>query len=127
VALTERGLGSALQSLAGGCAIPVDLDVPEMSLPESVALAAYFVVSESLTNITRYAEATATRVRATLEDGALLIEVSDNGVGGADPTAGTGLRGLADRVQVLGGDLSVDSTPGAGTHVRAAIPLRPAR
>jgi signal transduction histidine kinase len=124
VALTERGLRDALQSLAGGCAVPVDVDVPDMPLPESHALAAYFLVAESLTNVGRYAQATAARVRATRDDGALRIEVSDDGVGGADPGAGTGLRGLADRMQILGGDLAVDSPAGEGTRVTATIPLR---
>jgi signal transduction histidine kinase len=123
VALAERGLRGALESLVGGCAFRVELDVAEIDVPESVALAVYFVVAESLTNVTRYAMASSARVRAAVEDGALHVEVVDDGVGGADPTAGTGLRGLADRVEVLGGHLSVDSAPEAGTHVQAAIPV----
>jgi signal transduction histidine kinase len=127
VALAERGLRGALESLVFSCTIAVELDVPEIDLPESVALAAYFVVAESLTNVTRYAKASVARVRATVEDGQLHVEVIDDGVGGADPGAGTGLRGLADRVEALAGELSVDSAPGAGTRVRAAIPLQPTR
>jgi signal transduction histidine kinase len=123
VALAERGLRDALESLTAGCAVPVELDVPEMQLPERVALAAYFLVAESLTNVARYSRANGARVRAASEDGVLRIEVSDDGVGGADPTSGTGLRGLADRVDVLGGTIRVDSPPGAGTRVTAEIPL----
>jgi signal transduction histidine kinase len=122
VALAERGLHDALESLTAGCAIPVELDVPELELPESAALAAYYLVAESLTNVSRYAQASRARVRATLDDGALRVEVADDGVGGANPTAGTGLRGLADRMQILGGRLEVDSPAGAGTRVTATIP-----
>jgi signal transduction histidine kinase len=123
VALAERGLHDALESLTAGCAVPVVLDVPEMQLPDRAALAAYFLVAESLTNVVRYSRANGARVRGALEDGVLRIEVSDDGVGGADPTTGTGLRGLADRVEVLGGTMRVDSPPGAGTRVAAEIPL----
>jgi signal transduction histidine kinase len=123
VALAERGLRDALNALAAGCAVPVELDVPEMQLPERIALAAYFLVAESLTNVARYARANGARVGAAWEDGMLRIDVSDDGVGGADPTTGTGLRGLADRVAVLGGTMRVDSPPGAGTRVTAEIPL----
>jgi signal transduction histidine kinase len=122
VALSERGLRDALESLIAGSAVSVHLDVPDVELPERVALAAYFLVAESLTNVSRYARASVARVRAAVEEGTLRIEVSDDGVGGADPTAGTGLRGLADRVDVLGGRLEVDSPPGAGTRVTAEIP-----
>jgi signal transduction histidine kinase len=123
VALAERGLRGALESLIAGCAIPVQLDVPDSAMPERVALAAYFLVCETLTNVVRYARANTAWVRAAIDDGALRIEVSDDGVGGADATAGTGLRGLADRMQVLGGRLDVVSPPGAGTRITAAIPL----
>jgi signal transduction histidine kinase len=94
-----------------------------MPLSERVALAAYFLVAESLTNVARYARANSACVRAAVEDGVLRIEVSDDGVGGADPTAGTGLRGLADRVDMLGGRMRVDSPLAAGTRVTAEIPL----
>jgi signal transduction histidine kinase len=123
VALAERGLRGALESLTAGCAVPVEIDMPDVALPERFALAAYFVVSESLTNVIRYAGANTARVQASVDHGVLRVEVSDDGVGGADPTAGTGLRGLADRVQVLGGDLDVASPAGAGTRVTATIPL----
>jgi signal transduction histidine kinase len=123
VALAERGLRGALESLTAGCALPVHLDVRDLALPERVALAAYFLVCESLTNAVRYARANAAWVRAAVDDGALHIEVADDGVGGADPKAGTGLRGLEDRMQVLGGRLEVASPPGAGTRIIATIPL----
>jgi signal transduction histidine kinase len=122
VALAERGLRGALESLTAGCAVPVELDVPELELPEPVALAAYFVVCESLTNVVRYAHAGSARVRVTAPDG-LRVEVSDDGAGGADPAAGTGLRGLADRMEILGGRLDVVSPAGGGTRVTAWIPL----
>jgi signal transduction histidine kinase len=98
VALSERGLRSALETLAAGCATPVTLDVDADELPERVELAAYFIVSESLTNAGRYAGAREVRVRVAREAGALLVEIVDDGRGGADPAAGTGLRGLADRI-----------------------------
>ncbi len=123
VALGERGLSGAVESLTAGCAVPVERDVPGLALPERVALAAYFVVCESLANVVRYAGASGARVRASVGAGVLCVEVSDDGVGGADPAAGTGLRGLADRMQVLGGSLEVASPAGAGTRVTARIPL----
>ena len=92
-------------------------------LPEHVELAAYFVVSESLTNANRYARATAVRVHIAREGAALLVEIADDGRGGADPTGGTGLRGLADRVDALGGRFDVVSPAGAGTRVSARLPL----
>ena len=95
-----------------------------MELPERVALAAYFVVCESMTNVTRYSRAGSARVRVAVEDGTLCVEVSDDGIGGADPRAGTGLLGLADRMQIVGGSLDVVSPPGEGTRVTARIPLQ---
>jgi signal transduction histidine kinase len=92
-------------------------------LPEHVERAAYFIVSESLTNASKYAAADALRIRVAREDGALLVEIADDGRGGADATAGTGLRGLADRIDTLGGSFEVDSPPGAGTRVTASLPL----
>jgi signal transduction histidine kinase len=123
VALAERGLNGAVESLAAGCVIPVEIDVPELELPEPVALAAYFVVCESLVNAGRYAQARRAHVSASIEHGALHVQVRDDGVGGADPGTGTGLRGLADRMQILGGSLEVISPAGEGTRVAALIPL----
>ena len=125
VALSERGLRSALEALTVGSGVPLTVDVAAEELPDETELAAYFVVSESVTNARRYADAGAVRVRVGPADGdVLLVEVADDGRGGADPAAGTGLLGLADRVEALGGSLEVDSPPGAGTHVKARLPLR---
>jgi signal transduction histidine kinase len=125
VALSERGLQSALESLLVGCEIPVTLDVAADGLPADVELAAYFIVSESLTNVRKYADAEAVRVRVARVADALDVEIVDDGSGGADPAFGTGLRGLADRVDALGGRLEVESPPGAGTRVSARLPLPP--
>jgi signal transduction histidine kinase len=103
--------------------MPVDLDVQADELPEHVELAAYFIVSESLTNASKYAAANDVRIRVAREGGALVLEIADDGRGGADAAGGTGLRGLADRVDALGGRFEVHSPPGAGTRVRARLPL----
>jgi signal transduction histidine kinase len=123
VALSERGLGSALESLTVGCEMSITLEVDADELPDEVELAAYFIVSESLTNARRYAEADAVRIRVAPVAEGLLVEIVDDGSGGADPASGTGLRGLADRIDSLGGRLEVDSRPGAGTRVSARLPL----
>jgi len=123
VALSERGLRSALESLTGGAETSVTVDVTADELSPEVELAAYFVVSESLTNAHKYAGASAIEVRVAPVRGALLVEVVDDGCGGADPGCGTGLLGLADRIDALGGSLEVDSPPGAGTRVSALLPL----
>ena len=86
-------------------------------------MTAYFLVAEALTNVTRHAGATIARVHAAVVDDVLIITVADDGVGGADPTLGTGLRGLADRASAIGGTLDVTSSANAGTTVRAALPL----
>jgi signal transduction histidine kinase len=121
--LTERGLGPALQDLAYGAPVPVDLAVAlEERLPAPVEAAAYYVVAEALTNVAKYASASAAAVRVERRDGRAVVAVSDDGVGGADPTRGSGLRGLADRVEALGGALSLESGPGRGTQLTAEIP-----
>jgi signal transduction histidine kinase len=125
VALSERGLRSALESLTVACEMPVALEVAEEDLPEQIALAAYFIVSEALTNATKYAGASAVRIRVAAQTEDVVVEIADNGRGGADPAAGTGLRGLADRIDALGGRLEVDSPLGAGTRLSARLPLRP--
>ena len=99
------------------------VDVTEDELPAEVELAVYFVVSESLTNARKYAGARAVQVRVAPVADALLVEVVDDGCGGADPGGGTGLLGLADRIDALGGRLEVDSPSGAGTRVSARLPL----
>jgi signal transduction histidine kinase len=123
VALSERGLHSALESLTVGCEMSVELDVDADGLPDDVELAAYFIVSESLTNARKYADADTVSIRAAPVAGALVVEIVDDGVGGADPASGTGLRGLADRIDSLGGHLEIDSAPGSGTRVTARLPL----
>jgi signal transduction histidine kinase len=123
MALSERGLSSALESLAVRCETPVTLDFQADDLPEHVELAVYFIVSESLTNASKYAVAGAVRIRVAREDGVLLVEIADDGRGGADATEGTGLRGLMDRVDTLGGSFEVESPPGAGTRISASLPL----
>jgi PAS domain S-box-containing protein len=122
--LTDRGLPAALEALAARAPLPVELATElEEPLPGPVEAAAYYVVSEALANVAKYAEASAVQVRAERQNGRVVIEVADDGVGGADPSRGSGLRGLADRVEALDGQLEVESTTGAGTRVRAVIPL----
>ena len=125
VALSERGLRAALESATVGAETPIVLDVAADELADDVELTAYFVVCESLANASKYAGATTIRVRVGRETDELLVEVSDDGSGGADPASGTGLRGLADRVDTLGGRIEVDSPPGVGTRVSARLPLVP--
>jgi signal transduction histidine kinase len=121
--LTDRGLGAALQALAERAPVAVDLhQMPEDRLPPAVEAAAYFVVAESLTNVAKYASAEHASVRVGREDGYAVVEVRDDGVGGADPAAGSGLRGMADRLAALDGRLEVHSPPGGGTVIRANIP-----
>jgi PAS domain S-box-containing protein len=121
--LSERGFVAALEALALRAPVPVELAaVPDRGLPEQVEVAAYYVVAEALANVHKHAGARRVAVRATVDDAALLVEVADDGAGGADPE-GEGLRGLLDRVEALGGSLDVDSPPGRGTHVVARLPL----
>ncbi|HYH58638.1 MAG TPA: sensor histidine kinase [Thermoleophilaceae bacterium] len=121
--LTDRGLGPALDALASRAPLPVELgDVPGERLPEPVETAAYYVVAEALTNVARYADATHAEISVARANGTLRVEVRDDGVGGADPGAGSGLRGLADRVAALDGRLQVSSPHGGGTVVRAEVP-----
>jgi signal transduction histidine kinase len=122
--LTERGLEPAVRALADRSLIPVELDVTLAErLPDPVEAAAYYVVSEALTNIAKYADASLVRIRIARAGPRALIEVTDDGVGGAHPDGGSGLRGLADRVEALGGRLEIDSPEGGGTTLRADIPL----
>ena len=103
--------------------VPVEIGaMPEQPLPENIEVAAYFVVAEALTNVARYAEASSARIDVTREDGLVTVAIADDGVGGADPANGSGLRGLADRVAALDGRLEVESENGRGTTVRAVIP-----
>src|SRR3954468_11551102 len=121
--LTDRGLNAALEALAGRAPVPVEIEeLPEGRMPTPVEAVAYFVVAESLTNVAKYADAEHATVRVLRENGYAVVEIEDNGIGGADPSAGSGLRGLADRLAALDGRLEVDSPPGIGTTVRARIP-----
>jgi signal transduction histidine kinase len=121
--LTDRGLDAALDALARRAPLPVELEeTPAERLPDRVESAAYFVVAEALTNVAKYAQATHARVNVSRHSRQVLVEVSDDGVGGADPAAGSGLRGLLDRVSAIGGRFEVDSRRGQGTTVRATIP-----
>jgi signal transduction histidine kinase len=121
--LSDRGLGAAVEALAHRAPVPVEVgQVPAQELPEQVELAAYFVVSEALTNVAKHASATHAAVTVTNDNGRLAVEVSDDGVGGADIARGTGLRGLSDRLAAINGQLDIDSQPGRGTTLRAGIP-----
>ncbi|MGH2945933.1 MAG: sensor histidine kinase, partial [Solirubrobacteraceae bacterium] len=123
--LTDRGLEPALQALVSRVPVPVTLSADQERLPGPVESAAYFVVSEALANVAKYADATHARVAVRRANGRVTVEVADDGVGGADAGRGSGLRGLADRVAALDGSLSLDSPPGGGTRVRAEIPMGP--
>jgi signal transduction histidine kinase len=122
--LTEAGLGAALESLADRSAVPVSVEgaTGERFAP-IVERTAYFVVSEALANVNKYAGGTRASVRLGRDDGCLTVEVSDDGVGGADTARGSGLRGLADRLAAVDGTIAIDSPPGAGTRLVAVIPL----
>jgi signal transduction histidine kinase len=121
--LSERGLETALEILARRAPVPVQLGrVPGERLPEAVELVAYFVVAEALTNVAKYAAASRATVDINRMNGKLVVQVKDDGIGGADPDAGTGLRGLSDRLAVIEGRLEIDSQPGRGTTITAKIP-----
>src|SRR4051794_34086663 len=122
--LADRGLAPALETLAARAPLPVRVEgVPDERLGEPLESAVYFVVAESLTNAVKHAGASELLVHMEETAGELLVEIADDGRGGADPGTGTGLRGLADRVEALGGRLALESPPGSGTVVRAALPL----
>jgi signal transduction histidine kinase len=121
--LTERGLEPAVEALAARASVPVELlSLPEERLAAPVESTAYFVVAESLTNVARYAQASHAEVEIRRGDGRLVVEIRDDGVGGADPAHGSGLRGLADRVGAVDGRLFVHSPAGGGTRVHVEIP-----
>ena len=122
--LSDRGLGAALEALAGRAPIAVDLaELPSDRLPEPIEAAAYFVIAEALTNVAKYAHASQATVRVERTNGRAVVEVADDGIGGADPDRGSGLRGLADRVSALDGRMLLDSPAGSGTTLRAEIPV----
>ncbi len=122
--LTDRGLGAALGSVAARASLPVDVAVAlERRLPAAVEVAAYYLVAEALTNIAKHARATRATVHAFVAGRRLVVVVTDDGIGGARMDGGSGLRGLADRVEALGGTLRVSGGPGTGTCLRAEIPI----
>jgi PAS domain S-box-containing protein len=121
--LTEHGLAAALEGVVRRAPLPVEVEsVPAGRLPESVEVAAYYLVSEALVNVAKYARASAATVAVSRTGDRAIVEVTDDGIGGADLTRGSGLTGLADRIGALGGELYVDSPQGGGTTVRATIP-----
>jgi signal transduction histidine kinase len=120
--LSDHGLEPALAALADRAPLPVDVHAGVERLPQAVESAAYFTVAEALTNVAKYAHAHAASVSVASVNGHLVVEVRDDGVGGADPARGTGLRGLSDRLAALGGRLEIDSRAGAGTTLKAEIP-----
>jgi signal transduction histidine kinase len=120
--LSDRGLGAALEALVARTPFTVDLELLDDRLPEPVEAAAYYVVSEALANVAKYAHASTVAVSIASVNGHAVVEIADDGVGGADPGKGSGLRGLVDRVEALDGRLRVESRPGKGTRVKAEIP-----
>ncbi len=126
VSLARGGLRAGIDSLVTAAAIPVELDLaaqPPRRWPADVEVTAYFVVAEALTNVVKHAQATRTRVTVAGGESDLVVEVADDGVGGADPRGGSGLTGLSDRVDALDGILTLTSAAGAGTTVRAVLPV----
>jgi signal transduction histidine kinase len=121
--LTDQGLAAAVRSLAERSGVPVRIvALPEQRLDESIEAAAYFLVSESLANCAKYARASAVRVSITGRNGNAVVDIDDDGVGGADPAGGSGLRGLSDRVHALDGTFRIESPRGGGTHIHAELP-----
>jgi signal transduction histidine kinase len=122
--LSEGGLGPALRTLARRSAVPVALGgVIDERLSEPIEVAAYYVVSEALANATKHASASRVDIEATVRDGCLWLSIRDDGVGGADPAGGSGLVGLRDRAEAMGGSIEITSPPGRGTHVSVRLPL----
>jgi signal transduction histidine kinase len=124
--LTRSGLAAALGRLIARLPIPVELDVPSLRLPEPVESSIYFFCSEALTNVVKHARASSVRLRVAVQDDRYMVEVRDDGIGGADARPGTsGLTGLQDRIGALKGVMEVSSPAGGGTVLRARIPLLP--
>ena len=121
--LTEQGLGPALQSLADRSSVPVRVEaIPDGRVGEAAEAAAYFLVSEGLANVAKHATAATVRLRLVRDGDVLVVDLADDGIGGADARRGSGLRGLADRVHALDGTVTVESPPGGGTAIHAVIP-----
>jgi signal transduction histidine kinase len=127
--LSDHGLGPALEALASRAPLPVQVRCTLEGTPlrPAVEAAAYFVTSEALANVAKYAQASEASVAVSLDDDRLHLDVSDDGVGGADPAKGSGLNGLRDRIDALDGRLEIESPPGVGTTLRIEIPMRPGR
>ena len=124
VLLEDRGLAPALDALLTRTPVPVEIEeLPEERLTQPVEAAAYYVVAEAVTNVAKYAQASHATVAIRRSNGSATVTVWDDGVGGADPAGGSGLRGLAARVEALNGRLHVDSPPQGGTRIRAEIPV----
>ena len=121
-ALRYGGLHAAVRSLLRQIALPVSMEVMPDRLPAHVETTAYFVVAEALTNAVKHARATGANVRAAVRHGALELEIRDDGAGGADPRHGTGLTGLADRVESIDGTITITSPPGIGTTIAVQLP-----
>jgi len=122
--LTDGGLAPALSAIATRAAVPVEItDVPGERLPEPVEAAAYYLIAEAVTNVAKHAQASHVSVSVRRVDGRVVVDIADDGVGGADADSGSGLHGLADRVEALHGRLHIDSPRGGGTHIEAQIPV----
>jgi len=121
--LSAGGLPVALASLAERSPLPVGVTAPPERFPAEIEAALYFVCSEALANVAKYASASSVQVGVTAGGGRVRIEIEDDGVGGADPARGSGLRGLADRIEALDGSFEVASPPGSGTRLTAELPL----
>jgi signal transduction histidine kinase len=128
-ALTDLGLAAAITSVAARSTVPVTVELPSTRFGETSEATAYYLITEALTNAQKHAHASSMHVRATTTPRTIHLEVVDDGVGGAAESAGTGLKGLRDRVEALGGTFEIDSSAGHGTRVVAAIPAarRPPR
>jgi signal transduction histidine kinase len=122
--LTHAGLAVAVRAAAERAPVPVEVDIPGDRYPQPVEAAAYYIVSEALANVARYAKASSVFVRVREEGDQLVVVIQDDGVGGADSSLGTGLRGLSDRAAALDGRFTVHSPAGGGTQICAEIPLR---
>jgi signal transduction histidine kinase len=122
--LAEGGLGPALKTLARRSAVPVELELPsELELPERIEVAAYYIVSEAMTNAAKHAHASVVRVAVEVHEQLLRVSVRDDGRGGADPAGGSGLVGLKDRAEAMGGTMSLRSPLGAGTSLQVDLPV----
>jgi signal transduction histidine kinase len=124
--LAQGGLAPALRTLARRSAVPVALDVRvDTRLPAPIEVAAYYVMSEALANAAKHAQASRIDISVTPRHGRLMLSIRDDGIGGADPSRGSGLVGLTDRIEALGGSISIESPPGTGTRITAELPLEP--